>query len=145
MLFSNSGSESEWLDNYVKNITINEVNSENAIRYKVKVNKMEVEALYNTGAFISVMSKHFLHRFQSKPKLIKCHRNISGAGGEALVLLGECFVQLQTGKRTFHDRVIVIENLMPNYILGQVLQRTNWFGTSHSTAGRHYMYVILWP
>ena len=43
------------------------------------------------------------------------------------------------GKKTFRDRVIIIENLMRNFILGQVLHRTNSFGTGYSTAGRHYI------
>ena len=30
---------------------------------------------------------------------------------------------------------------MCNYILGQVLQGTNRFGTSYSTAGRHYITI----
>ena len=112
MHFSNSGSESEWLDKYVQNIIVEEVNSENAILYKVKVNSVEVEAWYETGASISVMSKCFLDKLQSKPKLIKCKRNISGAGGGTLLPLEECFIHLQTGKRTFHNWVIVIDNLM---------------------------------
>ena len=67
-----------------------------------------MEVLYDTGTAISVMSKHFLDKFQNRPKLIKCHRHISGAGGEALVPVGECFIQLQIGKRIFRERVIVI-------------------------------------
>ena len=84
----------------MQNIAIEEVNSENAILYKVKVNNIEEEALYDMGASISIMSKCFLDRFQNKPKLIKCHRNMSGAGGKALVPLRKCFIQLQIGKRT---------------------------------------------
>ena len=41
----------------------------------------------------------------------------------------------------FRDRVIIIENLKCNYILGQVLNRTNRFSTSYSTAGRHYITI----
>ena len=37
----------------------------------------------------------------------------------------------------FRDRIIVIENLKCNYILGQVLQWSNRFGTSYSITGRH--------
>ena len=74
-------------------------------------------------------------------KLIKCNRNISGTGGEALLPLGECFVQLQIGKRIFHDRVIVTDNLMHIYSLGQVLQRTNRFDTGYLAAGRHYITI----
>ena len=96
----------------MQNITIDEVCSENAILYKVKVNNIEVEALYDMGTSINDMSKCFLDKIQNKQKLIKCHRNISGAGGKALVLLGECFIQLQRGQRKFYDRVVVTENLM---------------------------------
>ena len=56
--------------------------------------------LYGTGASISVMSKHF-KCLQNKVKLIRCKRSISGAGGEALVPVGGCFIQLQIGKGHF--------------------------------------------
>ena len=42
-------------------------------------------------------------------------------------------------KTTFHDRVIMIENLKCNYVLGQVLHRNNRFGTGYSITGRHYI------
>ena len=65
---------------------------ENVILYKVRVNNLETDALYDTGVSISVMSKQFFEKLQNKPRLIKCKRNISGAGGEALVPVGECFI-----------------------------------------------------
>ena len=39
----------------------------------------------------------------------------------------------------FRDRVIVIENLSREYILGWVLHRDNRFGMGYSTDGRHYI------
>ena len=92
-------------------VTIDEVNLDNAILYRVKVSNLEVESLYDTGASISIMARHFFERLHNKPKVIKCTRNLSGAGGEALVPAGECFIQLQIGKKTCRDRVIVTENL----------------------------------
>ena len=62
-------------------------------------------------------------------------------GSEALIPLGEYFVQLQIGKRTFCNRVIVIDNLTCNYILGQVLQRTKRFGNGYLTAGKCYITI----
>ena len=109
--------------------------------YKVKVNNLEIEALYDTGTSIIVMSKQFFDKLLHKPKLIGCSRRISGAGGEALVPVGECFIQLQIGKRTFQDMVIIIGNLKCNYILGHVLHRTNRFGTGYSITGRHYITI----
>ena len=53
----------------------------------------------------------------------------------------ECFVQLQIGKKMLEDRVIVIENVRCNYILGQVLHRSNRFGTGYLTSGRHYITI----
>ena len=93
-----SNSESNWLDRCIKEVTVDEASSGNVILYKVKFNNVQVDALYDTGESNSVMAKHFYDRLQNKPKLIKCNRNISGAGEEALILVGECFVQLQTGK-----------------------------------------------
>ena len=87
------------------------------------------------------MSRHFLERLHSKPKLIKCTRNISGAAGEALVPAGECFIQLQIGKKMFRDRVIVIENVRGDYILAQVLHRSDRFCTGYMISGRHYIII----
>ena len=86
------------------------------------------------------MSKHFFNKLQNKPKCIKCNRNISGTAGEALAPVWECFIQLQI-RRTFWDRVIMIENLKCSYILGQVLHMNNIFGTGYSITGRHYITI----
>ena len=99
MHFSGSDSELEWLDQYIRVVTIDEVNLDNLILYMVKVNNLEEKGLYNTDASISVMSRQFLKNMNSKPKLIKCTRKILGAGGEALVPAGKCFIQLQIGKK----------------------------------------------
>ena len=77
---------------------IAEANAGNVISYKVRINNKQVNVLYYTGASISVMAKYFYDKLQSKPKLVKCSRNISNASGEALIPIGECFIQLQIGK-----------------------------------------------
>ena len=87
-----SDGESDWKHGCIKQVTIDEVSLDNIITYKVKVNKIEVDALYDTGASISVMSKWFFDKLWNKPKLIQCNRNISGAGGEALIPIRECFI-----------------------------------------------------
>ena len=83
----------------------------------------------------------FFDKLTNKPKLIQCNRNISGAGGETLIPEGEYFIQLQIGRKMFRDRVIVIENLKHNYILGQILHETNRFGSAYSTTGKHYITI----
>ena len=81
----------------------------------------------------------FFNKFINKPKLIKCNRTISIAGRGTLIPVGECFVQLQIGKKTFRDRILIIKTLMRNYILGKVLYGINRFGKVYSTSGRHYI------
>ena len=83
----------------------------------------------------------FYDKLQNKPKLAKCIMNISNVSGKALIPVGECFVQLQTGKKLFRYRVIVIQNLKHKYILGQVLHRAYRFGTGYSTTGKHYITI----
>ena len=53
---------------------IDEASSGNVILYKVRINNKQVNALYDTGASIHVMAKHFYDKLQSKPKLAKCSR-----------------------------------------------------------------------
>ena len=47
------------------------LSSNNAILYKVRVNNTVVEALYDTGTSISVISHQFFNKLENKPKLIK--------------------------------------------------------------------------
>ena len=136
-----SDSESNWLEARIKEVTIDEASSGNVILYKVRINNKQVNALYDTGASISVMAKHFCNKLQSKPKLAKCSRNISNPSGNALIPTGECFVQLQISKKLFRNRVIVIQNLKCKYILSQVLYRAYRFNTSYSSTGRHHITI----
>ena len=94
-----SDSESEWLGAGIKEVRIDEASSDNVILYKVRINNTQVNALYDTGASISVMAKCFCNKLQNKPKLAKCSRNISNASGEALIPVEEWFIQLQIGKK----------------------------------------------
>ena len=49
-------------------VTIDEVNSDNVILYKVRVNNTKIEALYDTGAHISVISQQFFNTLENKAK-----------------------------------------------------------------------------
>ena len=139
MQLSDTNSDSEWLGRVIKEVTVDEVSSNYAILYKVKVNNTVVEALYDTGASIRVMSHQIFNNLDNKPNLIPCNRSISGAGGGVLTAVGECFISVKMSSKVFRDRVIVIKNLKGNYILGQVLHRDNRFGTGYTTNGRHYI------
>ena len=134
-------SESDWLEASTKEVMIDKASSGNVILYKVRINNKQVNAHYDTGASISVMAKLFYDKLQSKPKLAKCSRNISNVSGEALIPVGECFVQLQIGKILFRDSIIVNQNLKCEYILGQVLHRAYRFRTGYSTTVRHYITI----
>ena len=65
------------------------------------MNNIEVDILYDTGASINVMAKCSFDRLQNRLKLIRCNRSISDAGGEALIPVRECFIQLQIEKGHF--------------------------------------------
>ena len=111
---------SYWLDRYPCQVTVDEVCHGNVIKYKIMVNNMPVNVLYDTGTSLSCMAKWFFNTLPIKPKFIPCYRYIAGVGGKTLRPVGKCFVQLQIGKRLFRDRVVVIKNLRCRYILGQV-------------------------
>ena len=67
MQLSDAGSDSDWLEKVIKDITIYKVNSDNAILYNVKVNNTKIEALFDTSASISVMSHQFFNKLENKP------------------------------------------------------------------------------
>ena len=61
-------SESDWLETGIKEVMIDEASSVNVILYKVRINNKQVNALYETGASISIMAKQFYNKLQNKPK-----------------------------------------------------------------------------
>ena len=93
------------LDRYPYHVTIDKVCHGHIIKYKITVNNMPVNMLYDTGASMSYMAKCF---FDTLPinKLIPCDMYIASMGGKTLRPVGKCFIQLQTGKRVFRDRVV---------------------------------------
>ena len=103
------------------------------------VNNIKIETLYDTGASIHVMSCRCYIILENKPKLIKCNSSVSAAGRGALILVGEYFIKVQISNKVFSDRVIIIENLKTDYILGQVLHMDNRFGLGYSTNDRHHI------
>ena len=111
------------------------------IKYKVIVNDMPVDTLYDIGASMSCMVKRFFDTLAMKLKLIPCNQSIAGVRGKILRLLGEWFIHLQIGKIIFRDQVVVIDNLRHKYILGQVLHRLYQFSTSYLTTGKHYITI----
>ena len=134
-------SDSDWLDRYPSQVTVDEDCHGHVIKYKITVNNMPVHMLYDTGVWMSCMAKRFVDTLPINPKFIPCNRFIAGAGGEALRLVGKCFIQQWIGKKVFRDRVVVIRNLQHKYILGQILHRLYQFGAVYLTTDRHYVTI----
>ena len=141
MQLSDTSSDPDWLDVVIKEVTTDKVSSDNVILYKVRVNNIKVEALYDRGASINMMSCKFYNLPGNKPKLIKCNRSVSGAGRGVLIPVGIYVILVQICNKVFSGRVIVIENLKREYILGQVLHRDDRFSMGYSINGRHYITV----
>ena len=111
------------------------------ILYKVRVNDQPATALFNTAASMSVISTRFLDSLKHKPKILKCSRTLRGAGGDALIPQSECFLQIKIGKQMFRDRVVIINNLNHDYIIGAAMQRSYCVTTGFSITGRHFLSV----
>ena len=107
--------------------------------YRVRVNDQVETALFDTGASMSVISIKFFNSLIHKPKITTCRRILRTAGEEALILKGECFLQIKIGKQIFRDRVIIVENLSHNYIISTAMQRLYCIATGFSITGRHYL------
>ena len=54
---------------------------------------------------------------------------------------GECFLQIKIGKQTFRDRVVIVNNLNHDYIIGAAIQRSYCVATGFSKTGRHFLSV----
>ena len=57
------------------------------------------------------MSKRFFNSLKCKPKILQCSRTLRGAGGEALIPKGECFLQIKIGIQMSRDRVVIIKKI----------------------------------
>ena len=109
------------------------------ILYKVRVNDWLVTALFDTGVSMSVISTRFFNSLKHKPKILQCSRTLGGAGGEALIAKGECFLQIKIGKQTFRERLVITNNLNCHYIIGAVIQRSYHITAGFSITGRHFL------
>ena len=90
--------DSEWL--HIKEVYVNEVGDDTSlILYRVRVNDQPAMTLFNIGAGMSVISTRFFDSLKCKPKIIKCSRTLRGAGVEALIPKGKCFLQIKIGKK----------------------------------------------
>ena len=72
---------------------------------------------------------------------MQCSRTLRGAGGGALIPKGECFLQIKIGKQTVGHRVVIINNLNHDYIVGAAIQRSYHIATGFSITGRHFLSV----
>ena len=106
-----------------------------------RVNDQTVIALFDTGTSMSVISIKLFNSLKHQPKILQCNQTLRGAGGEALIPKGECFLQIKIGKQTFRDRVVIINILNCNYIIGTVIQRSYCISTGFSTTGRQFLSV----
>ena len=121
---------------------MNEVGDDiSSILYKVKVNDQPATTLFDTRASMSVISTRFFNNSKHKPKELQCSTTLRRAGGEALIPKGECSLQIKIGKQMFRDRVVVINNLNHDYIIGTVIQRSYHIATGFSITGRHFLSV----
>ena len=65
MQLSDTISDSDWLDKVIKEVTVDKVSLDSAILYKVRVNNAKIEALYDTGVSINVMSHRFYNKLET--------------------------------------------------------------------------------
>ena len=93
-----------------------EIEDSRPILYRVQANGILVIALFDMGAGMSIMSSKFFCSIVSKPKVFKCNGKVRSVGGDTLVSKGECYIELEIGKRVPKDRVIIIKNLNRDYI-----------------------------
>ena len=125
----------------VKEIHTNEAETEDSktIQYKVQANSIPVVTLFDTGAGMNIIFSKFFSSIVNKAKVFKCNRKIRNVGGDTLVPIGECYVDLKIGNMVLKDRVIIIKNLNRDYIIGVPIQHANKMLTGFSTLGRHFI------
>ena len=87
--------ESDWLDRFPCQVTVDEVYQGHIIKYKVIVNDVPVNAICNTGTSLSCMAKGFFDTLPVKPRLMTCNRYIADTGSKTLRPVGKCFICVQ--------------------------------------------------
>ena len=121
---------------------MNEVgNDTSTILYKVRVNDQTATALFDTGVSMSVFCTRFFDSLKHKPKYYNAVGHFREAGCEALIPKGECFLQIKIGKQMFRDKVVMMNNLNLDYIIGTAIQRSYHVAIGFSITGRHFLSV----
>ena len=75
---------SEWLDKYPHQVTVDKVCHGNVIKYIITVNNVPVNMFYDTGTSMSCMAKLFFDMLPINPKVIPCDRYIAGLRVDAM-------------------------------------------------------------
>jgi hypothetical protein len=89
-----------------------------------------VQALYDTGADRSCISKFLFDKLARKPPLRKMDLSVVAAGGKPLGMLGEAYFTLKLGRETFSHPFLVLNNLRSAVIIGNDMQQKFRLGQS---------------
>ena len=84
-------------------VEVEKINTGTPVLYNLTINNTLVQGLFDAGASMSVMFKMFYNQIHQKPKLITCNRLVFSAEGDNLQPVGECFIQIRTGRKIFRD------------------------------------------
>ena len=107
--------------------------------FPIKMEKEEIQALFDTGALKSVMSEE--HYLKMKLPPLSRHRIITavGAGGMDLGALGTVKAKFKLGKHWFEQEFLVCRHLRRPVILGVDFNRNNCIGIEWTEDGRRRM------
>ena len=85
--------------------------------YKVQIGELHTDALFNTGALVNEISFKFYSKMQWL-KILPTSRKVVSADSNSLGPIGEVHLRFKIGKVVFNDRLIILNNLQCDIILG---------------------------
>ena len=94
---------------------------------QIMVNGTNLQALWDTGADLTVASWTQFKKLKARPPLMRCTSVLTAANGQEIRARGVARLRFTIGRHAFTHDTVILDNLKTNMILGSDVMREHGF------------------
>ena len=94
---------------------------------QIMVNGTNLQALWDTGADLTVASWAQFKKLKARPPLMRCTSVLTAANGQEIRARGVARLRFTIGRHAFTHDTVILDNLKTNMILGSDVMREHGF------------------